>query len=496
MSKMNQVPKVKTISHHELTEYMYYESGDFQTILKVDSLNKTLCFYDRVPGESVDSLKPLNWTTPVFDQYDKIIDCVAPGAYTFDVVVYNGHQLYIVDLLACSGANIEMFTYTDRLAKLEEIFVAPPPMHVTFKTIGGGGVNANKIESYNGMRDYLIVKELVSLKYNMDYKYITPPKVYKIVGYADVINQHLTNDVVVWRTVATKLNLDPGADKSKILPECKNTLIKLSKRKQNKLVRDILFVKSQKRVYLVADAKNFIFGYCTIDDTLLCKSPVVKESAAAGYTWMMADHDTKFINVKYFKTPSVASFNHKVIGRMEMYKLQLNRLICDDSERVVVSNLPVRMRLVASRLSKSNLSSLIVMLMDKLHLVHFNDNVDLFMNTMKTLEALLDRMDQHGGGGSISQKNSLPKKRTAAAAAAAQHADAHDEDDDEDDQVAVSAAAASSPIPHGNDQGGSMAEQHDDEDYAASSTSKVAAMDDADSEYGHGGSAEKRQRIK
>ncbi|AEW69565.1 hypothetical protein Hz2V016 [Helicoverpa zea nudivirus 2] len=401
---MNRVPKTKSITHQELTDYMYYESGDFQTILKIDSFNKTLSFYERIPGELVEDLKPLHWTPACFDEYVKVIDAVIPGVYTFDVVVYNGQQLHIVDLLSVNGLDIEMFTYTDRLAKIASLFVSKPPMQITFKSLP---TSSNKLEMYNGPCDCLIVKELVSLKYNMDYKYVTPPKVYKIVGCADLIQRQYTTDVARWRSVANELELEPGSDPTKISASCKSVLIKTAK--ANEVLRNILTKVTVKQVHLVADAKNLIFGYCILDDSVLKHAPTVKESN--GYTWMMADHDEKFANIKYFKTPSVASFNHKTSGKMEMYKLQMHRLICDDSEHVVVSNLPVRMRIVAARLSKSNLSSLITMLIEKLHLVHFNDNIEEFTHYIKMLEDLLDKMDHQGGGGSI-MSTTLPKKRS------------------------------------------------------------------------------------
>lgn len=439
MTYVAQVPKLKEITECELSNYIYYECGEQQAIMRVDTLKRGVTFYERQAGVAIDKL-PVLQNEMLNVDYQELLDSIPEGVYVFDVVIYNSYQYVIVDLLADTGEDLNEMIYTDRLKRCASLFEygTPQNFYVKHPTI-------YDVKTYKGS-ECLIVKESVStLRYNMDYKYLLPAKVYKIVGYADVVHYNLSNDVAVWRHVAHQLNINAGKD-SKIIPSSARTeVLKLIKKKINEPVRNDLFIKTLKRVYLVADNKNLIFGTCTGEDSVFDGKESSKTTSKV-YRWLMSNPKQRFLNVRFFKTPSVASFTHKFTGKADLYKMNLKRLICDEGDRNdttcnierahMVETLPAKMRAISMRFSKNSLSNLVVMLLEKLNLAHFSDNMEDFNEHHRLLEHLLEMLDAHGGGGAIQNKSPIKRKLSGSADGKGKKQKRSVDDDEEADEDA------------------------------------------------------------
>lgn len=354
-----QIPPLKNLDASSHDTYTFYEPGLHHVILYVDSESNVVDVGKRVPGSSQFVESPIKLKDVIKSE---ILERVRPGTYIFDVVIHNT-SYNIVDVLKSSQMDLYDLSYRARLEYLKALFPNGPAPQMFLKTISG------HLDEYKGIKEYLIAKHKdTALKYNADFKYIPPNRVYSIVGRC---------------TLQQKSKALKTDEEQQVPSSSNNATATVVKQQQQKT--------PPKTIYLLADCVNEIFGWCYNNDAAyeneLLKKPTVPEHVMAkNYKWRVSHNQAKYTNIEYFKTPILADFSIKTGSRHDLYRMQLHSIIIDRQGNMncTVDVAPLH----ASKKRNSPNRDILTELLNNVNAVTFRENYDIYYKMVKEMTEL------------------------------------------------------------------------------------------------------------
>lgn len=408
----NRTPKLKEGVDSDFKSYTCYEYSPHQFIVQCDTFNGIMQAFDKVPDELFSNLKHTIYDIelPVHD----FLQSIKPGKYTFDIIAYSSQQFLIVDILCDKNHKLDDFMYIDRLIHAQKLFTKP------CKYFKVKSIKKFDVRNYSGFSNMLILKDDNStLQYNTDFKFKRPSSVHKIVGSASVIYKCNVSLSKQRKVVADEYDGD-DVDKIKQIYKSK--------------VND----EKEKKVFLVADKNNVIFGYSLIDKNSNQIS-TQKTTKCDEYKWIC--NNNKYRQVEYFKNPCLGSFILKVSPKNDLSKLTLVRMIRSVNEEGGVDNSevedsPFSIDCMTDKKSKKNLSNTLVGAIKRLNYYIFDENIDDYFMYKRVLTNLVNHLNSQNGGGPISMKSikRYNEKKSEGMIVEVDPADLDEDDEDEEEE--------------------------------------------------------------
>lgn len=416
---MTRTPTLKESNYSDFQSYTCYEQSPFQFIFVCNTQSGIVQILDKVPGVVIEELKSTKYNLHELSDRE-LITSLKPGVYHFDVVAYSSQQFLIVDILYDSNVKLDNFKYIDRLNHIKSVF-SKPCKYIKIKS-----TKSFDVRTYNGMSNLLILKDNDSiLEYNTDYKIKKLPNIYKIVGEATVSCKSNFN----FNKQAEMAKQDAGYEGDDI-----EKIKELVKSRQD------LFEK-EKKIYIVADKNNVIFGYTpTIKNNKFTQGTV---NDASKYKWIY--QNAKYKNIVYYRTPCLGAFYFKVSNKSDLSKLNLVRQIRPiyESEDSEVEACPLSMNYIistddssatatnAANNNKKNLASTLLSVVKRLNYYIFDENVEDYQKYKGVLIDLINHLNSQNGGGPISLKSLKRNKDSETEDENDACVEEEDEDDDE-----------------------------------------------------------------
>lgn len=374
------IPKIKDCGNLCMKSYSFYEYDPQspQLIVCVNTTENTVKCYNKKPGVNLTDLE-LSKIQVHFDFNLK------PGNYIFDVVVYSYNMYYIVDILYDSNVDLLKTSYLNRLHHLKK-FSFNPPFYVK--------PPSEPNSSYNGFSEILIVKDNeADLAYNKDYKFYVQ-KTYKISGIAEKKIRNLRSDIDLVK-LANEYSIDAELPPNKI----RGKLIKIASKNNTELTAK-LYTETHKKLLLVSDKNDCIFGVCY---NTISGFEMPSKFTNHHKKWIKDDFKNKYFNIQYLEYPIVGSFSQKSTLKSDLIPLKLCKVLSENgkcNERIDIA--PIKTNKL------NTMSDVIAYTVKSVKLPHFNNDNTLYSDSLNSLSTIYNMI--LGNGGHVSMV-SRPIKR-------------------------------------------------------------------------------------